>query len=104
MGLIALVIKAEDPGTVLFTQKRIGQNKQYFELHKFRSMKMDASHDIPTHMLNNPEQYLTKTGRFLRKYSLDELPQLWDIFYWKYECGRTSAGFVESGCADIRKR
>lgn len=80
MGLIALVIKAEDPGTVLFTQKRIGQNKQYFELHKFRSMKMDASHDIPTHMLNNPEQYLTKTGRFLRKYSLDELPQLWDIF------------------------
>ena len=77
---IALAIKIDDPGPVLFTQKRLGQNKQYFKLHKFRSMKMSTPHDIPTHMLDNPEQYITKVGKFLRKHSLDELPQIWDIF------------------------
>lgn len=80
MGVIALAIKIEDPGPVLFTQKRIGQNKKYFKLHKFRSMKMCTPHDVPTHMLDNPEQYITKVGRFLRSHSLDELPQIWDIF------------------------
>lgn len=68
---IVIAIKIEDPGPVFFTQKRIGQNKKYFKLHKFRSMKMSTPHDIPTHMLNNPDQYITKVGKFLRAHSLD---------------------------------
>lgn len=80
MGAIALCIKIEDPGPVLFTQKRIGLNKRYFKLHKFRSMKMCTPHDVPTHMLDNPDQYITKIGKFIRAHSLDELPQIWDIF------------------------
>lgn len=79
-AIIALAIKIEDPGPVLFTQKRVGQNKRYFKLHKFRSMKMSTPHDVPTHQLENPEQYITKVGKFLRAHSLDELPQIWDIF------------------------
>ena len=77
---ISLAIKIDDPGPVLFTQKRMGQNKKYFKLHKFRSMKMSTPHDVPTHMLDNPDQYITKVGKFLRAHSLDELPQIWDIF------------------------
>lgn len=77
---IALAIKIEDPGPVLFTQKRMGQNKQYFKLHKFRSMRLDTPHDVPTHQLENPDQYITKVGKFIRAHSLDELPQIWDIF------------------------
>ena len=80
MATIALAIKMEDPGPVLFTQKRMGQNKQYFKLHKFRSMKMNTPHDVPTHQLENPDQYITKVGKFIRAHSLDELPQIWDIF------------------------
>lgn len=79
-AVIALAIKIEDPGPVLFTQKRVGQNKKYFKLHKFRSMKMSTPHDVPTHQLENPEKYITKVGKFLRTHSLDELPQIWDIF------------------------
>lgn len=78
--IIIIAIKIDDPGPVLFTQKRVGRNKQYFKLHKFRSMKMSTPHDVPTHMLDHPERYITKVGRFLRKSSLDELPQIWDIF------------------------
>lgn len=77
---IYIAIKIDDPGPVLFTQKRLGKNKQYFKLHKFRSMKMNTPHDKPTHMLDNPEQYITQVGKFLRAHSLDELPQIWDIF------------------------
>lgn len=77
---IALAIVIDDPGPVLFTQKRMGQNKKYFKLHKFRSMKMSTPHDVPTHMLDKPDQYITKVGKFLRAHSLDELPQIWDIF------------------------
>lgn len=77
---ISLAIMIDDPGPVLFTQKRMGQNKKYFKLHKFRSMKMCTPHDVPTHMLDNPEQYITRVGKFLRAHSLDELPQIWDIF------------------------
>lgn len=76
----ALAIYIDDPGPVLFTQKRVGQNKKYFKLHKFRSMKMCTPHDVPTHMLDNPDQYITNVGRFLRRHSIDELPQIWDIF------------------------
>lgn len=78
--IISLWIVIDDPGPILFTQKRIGKNKQYFKLHKFRSMKMSTPHDKPTHMLENPEQYITKSGKFIRAHSLDELPQIWDIF------------------------
>ncbi len=78
--VISVWILIDDPGPIVFTQKRIGKNKQYFKLHKFRSMKMSTPHDKPTHMLENPEQYITKAGKFLRSHSLDELPQIWDIF------------------------
>ncbi len=77
---LSIWIVIDDPGPVLFTQKRIGKDKQYFKLHKFRSMKMSTPHDKPTHMLENPEQYITKSGKFIRAHSLDELPQIWDIF------------------------
>lgn len=77
---LALWIVIDDPGPVIFTQKRIGKNKQYFKLHKFRSMKMSTPHDTPTHMLEDPDQYITKAGHFIRCHSLDELPQIWDIF------------------------
>lgn len=76
--IIAIII--DDPGPVFFLQKRIGVNKQNFCLHKFRSMKMSTPPDVPTHMLDNPEQYITRVGKFLRAHSLDELPQIWDIF------------------------
>ena len=77
---ISLAIIIDDPGPVLFAQKRMGEEKKYFKLHKFRSMKMSTPHDVPTHMLENPERYITKVGKFLRAHSLDELPQIWDIF------------------------
>ena len=77
---IAVAIKIDDPGPAIFTQKRVGKNKRYFKLHKFRSMKMATPHDMPTHMLENPDQYITKVGKTLRTHSLDELPQIWDIF------------------------
>lgn len=78
--VLALLIVIDDPGPVFFTQKRVGINKTFFKLHKFRSMKMSTPHDMPTHLLENPDQYITKIGKFLRKSSLDELPQIWDIF------------------------
>ena len=77
---LSIAIFLDDPGPVFFTQKRLGKNKRYFPLHKFRSMKMCTPHDTPTHMLENPEQYITRMGKFLRAHSLDELPQIWDIF------------------------
>ena len=78
--VISLAIVFEDPGPVLFSQKRVGKNKRFFRVHKFRSMKMSTPHDIPTHMLGDPAQYITKVGKFIRAHSLDELPQIWDIF------------------------
>lgn len=80
LGVIALAIRNEDHGPVLFVQKRIGQNKKYFRLHKFRSMKICTPQDVPTHMMDNSDLYITKTGKFIREHSLDELPQIWDIF------------------------
>ncbi len=77
---LSVWIMMDDPGPIFFTQKRLGKNKQYFRLHKFRSMKISTPQDTPTHMLENPEQYITKAGRFIRAHSLDELPQIWDIF------------------------
>ena len=80
MAVIAILIKIDDPGPVLFKQKRIKKDKKTFMLLKYRSMKMSTPHDIPTHLLSDPEQYITKTGGFLRRYSLDELPQIFNIF------------------------
>lgn len=79
MGIVAILIKLEDPGPALFKQKRVGKNKKYFLLYKFRSMRMETPHDTPTHMLENPEQYILKIGSFIRKTSIDELPQMWNI-------------------------
>lgn len=75
----SIVIFIDDPGPVIFTQKRIGKNKKYFNLYKFRSMKMNTPHDKPTHMLEDPDQYHTRIGRFIRKYSIDELPQFYNV-------------------------
>ena len=80
MLIIALIIMIEDPGPAFFKQKRVGIHKKHFMLIKFRSMKMDTPHDVPTHLLENPDQYILKSGKFLRKSSLDELPQLFNIF------------------------
>lgn len=80
MLIVAIVVKIDDPGPVFFKQKRIGCHKSHFMLIKYRSMKMSTPHDMPTHMLENPEQYITKVGKFLRKSSLDELPQLFNIW------------------------
>lgn len=82
-AIVSIAIYIDDPGPVLFTQKRVGKDKNFFLLHKFRSMKMSTPHDVPTHQLSNPEQYITRVGKVLRKTSLDELPQIWDIFRGK---------------------
>lgn len=82
-AVVGIAIFVDDPGPVFFTQKRVGKGKHFFNLHKFRTMKMSTPHDVPTHMLENPEQYITRVGKFLRKASIDEIPQCWDIFRGK---------------------
>ncbi len=76
---IAILIKFTSKGPVLFKQKRIGQNKKYFYLMKFRTMWIDTPNDVPTHQLKDPQKWITPIGKFLRKTSLDELPQLFNI-------------------------
>ena len=83
LGLLALAIKMDSPGPVLFKQKRVGKDKELFEIYKFRTMRTDTPSDMPTHMLKDPDQFITKTGKFLRKTSLDELPQIFNIFTGK---------------------
>lgn len=80
MLIVAIIIKVDDPGPALFKQKRIGLHKKIFIVYKFRSMKLNTP-DIPTHLLDNPEQYLIRIGSTIRKLSIDELPQLFNI--WK---------------------
>lgn len=77
--LLAIIIKIDSKGPVLFRQKRVGKGKKYFYILKFRTMRTDTPSDVPTHMLNNPDMYITKIGKFLRKTSLDELPQIINI-------------------------
>ena len=77
--VIALIIKISSPGPVFFKQKRVGKNKTYFSILKFRTMRTDTPKDCPTHLLANPDQYITSIGKFLRKTSLDELPQIINI-------------------------
>jgi O-antigen biosynthesis protein WbqP len=78
--ILIIGIKLDSRGPVLFKQKRVGIHKAHFNILKFRTMRVDTPKDTPTHLLENPEQYITKMGKFLRKTSLDELPQIWNIF------------------------
>ena len=78
--ILAIAIKIDDPGPVFFRQKRVGIHKSHFQILKFRTMKMETPRDMPTHLLQNPEQYITRVGKILRKLSLDELPQIFQIF------------------------
>lgn len=77
--ILCIAIKMDSRGPIFFKQKRVGIHKKYFSIYKFRTMKTDTPKDMPTHMLDNPEKYITRVGRFLRKSSLDELPQLYNI-------------------------
>ncbi len=78
--ILIIAIKLDSPGPILFKQKRVGIHKNHFYILKFRTMRIDTPKDMPTHLLENPEQWITKVGKFLRKTSLDELPQIWNIF------------------------
>lgn len=78
--ILTVAIFIDDPGPIFFTQKRVGIHKKHFRILKFRTMKVSTPHDIPTHMLESPEQYITRIGKILRKTSLDELPQIFNIF------------------------
>src|SRR5690554_4359731 len=77
--IIIVAIKLNSKGPILFKQKRVGKNKKHFNIYKFRTMRIDTPKDTPTHMLENPEEWITKMGKFLRKTSLDELPQIFNI-------------------------
>lgn len=77
--IVALITKIDSPGPIIFKQKRVGIHKTYFNIYKFRSMKIDAPHDTPTHQLKDTSAVMTPWGMFIRKYSLDELPQLINI-------------------------
>lgn len=78
--IVSVAVIIDDPGRVFFTQRRIGKEKKYFAMHKFRTMKKSAPHDMPTHLLDEPDKYITCVGKILRHTSLDEIPQVWDIF------------------------
>ena len=80
MGIIALIVKLDSKGPVLFWQKRVGIHKQTFMMPKFRSMYTETPANMPTHMLSDPQRWITRSGKVLRKLSLDELPQIWSIF------------------------
>lgn len=77
--LLCLAIKIDSQGPIIFKQKRVGKNKTHFNIYKFRTMKIDTPKEMPTHLLSDPDFYITKVGKFLRKTSLDELPQLFNI-------------------------
>lgn len=77
--ILAIIIKGTSKGPIFFKQKRVGRDKTYFNILKFRTMRIDTPKDVPTHLLTDPEQYITTIGKFLRKTSLDELPQLFNI-------------------------
>lgn len=81
--VLAMAVVIDDPGPVFFRQKRVGIHKTHFWILKFRTMKRSTPRDVPTHLLDHPEEYITRVGRVLRKYSLDELPQIFQIFTGK---------------------
>ena len=78
--ILVIAVKVDSPGPVFFTQKRVGLHKSHFQILKFRTMRNDTPRDVPTHMLENPRQWITPVGKFLRRTSMDELPQIFNIF------------------------
>lgn len=107
--IIAIAILVDDPGPILFKQDRVGIHKTHFKILKFRTMKMDTPHDVPTHLLKNPDQYITRVGKFLRKTSLDEIPQLFNICQGGHEHRGTSPcsifpGGPAGGAGSIRRQ
>ena len=95
--LLGIAIHLDSPGPIFFRQKRAGKNGTYFYIYKFRTMRIDTPHDMPTHMLNNPDLFITRVGRFLRKTSLDELPQLFNILKGDTEREQYGANSVRPG-------
>lgn len=81
--ILFITIKLDSPGPIFFKQKRVGNHKQHFNILKYRTMRIDTPKDMPTHLLENPDQYITKVGKFLRKSSFDEMPQLFNILSGK---------------------
>ncbi len=105
MLIVAIAIKCDSKGGAIFKQKRIGRNEKAFYCYKFRSMRIDAPSDCATSRLENPEQYQTKLGRFLRKTSLDELPQLWCVFIGTMSfIGYRPLVLTEEKCNELRSR
>lgn len=105
MLIIAIAIKCDSKGSVIFKQKRMGRNGKTFYCYKFRSMRTDAPRDCATSRLENPEQYQTRLGRFLRKTSLDELPQLWCVFVGSMSIiGYRPLVLTEEKCNEMRRR
>lgn len=103
--IIAIAIKCDSKGGVIFKQKRMGKNGKNFSCYKFRSMKTEAPRECATSRLENPEQYLTKVGRFLRKTSLDELPQLWCVFIGTMSIiGYRPLVLTEEKCNEMRRK
>ncbi len=101
--LIAIAIKCDSKGPVIFTQKRMGKNGKIFDCYKFRSMSVDAPSECATSQLKNPDQYLTKVGRFLRRFSLDELPQIWCVLIGTMSfVGYRPLILSEKNCNDMR--
>ncbi len=90
--ILIIVVKLDSKGPVFFRQERVGKDKKLFHILKFRTMKVDTPKEIPTCMLENPEQYITRVGKFLRKTSLDELPQIWNILAGQMRLNRSTSG------------
>ena len=113
--ILAVWIKLDSPGPVFFKQKRVGKHKTYFNILKFRTMRTDAPHDMPTHLLENPEAFITRSGAFLRRTSLDELPQIINILMgemsvvgprpalWNQDAERDDAGDEDRRAAHAGK-
>lgn len=105
MLIVAIAIKCDSKGGVIFKQKRLGRNGKPFYCYKFRSMRIDAPHDCATSRLENPEQYQTRLGRILRKTSLDELPQLWCVLVGSMSfIGYRPLVLTEEKCNEMRRR
>lgn len=105
MLIIALAVKCDSKGEVIFKQERVGKNGKLFTCYKFRSMKKEAPRDCASSLLENPEQYQTRVGRFLRRFSLDELPQLWCVFIGTMTfIGYRPLVLTEEKCNEMRRR
>lgn len=102
---ICIAVKCDSKGPVLFKQKRVGIHKKHFYIYKFRTMYIDAPHNLPTHLLQDSEQYITRVGKFLRKTSLDELPQLFNVLFLQMSvCGPRPALYTQEDLLAERDR